>query len=341
MDPQTHGMIVEAEVENCSVELYINGIPVGLCGVGISQTTALPVNEYLIDGENELAVLINPGDTPVTVLEPSTESKAAFGAQPPDSPLMEEYLSKEEEKKENEEKSAENENGDTSGSTDQPPGERRWTRADVNYDVEGLPALPDARFTAKLSLYPVGIPIDESQGELLMSLSWDAHEVFEQLREEERPFPRIVRIARDLGSMFGPVHWQDGMVLKLDEKTVEQAKMFVMQIHELIEEGQAEPILNISQEKFKEVTAAYGLSMLERLNMFRKLLEEESAKDYWIFETPDDEDYSFRLVAGGRMIECIGPDWLPIIRGVPDPEEGRFMYPMMIGKIKGDWIIMR
>jgi len=41
------------------------------------------------------------------------------------------------------------------------------------------------------------------------------------------------------------------------------------------------------------------------------------------------------------MIECLGKDWQPIIRGVPDPEEGRFMYPMMIGKLKGDWLIMR
>ena len=75
---------------------------------------------------------------------------------------------------------------------------------------------------------------------------------------------------------------------------------------------------------------------------FRRLLREESAKDYWIFETPEeDEDFSFRLVAEGKCVECLGPDWQPIIRGVPDPEEGRFMYPMFLGKIKGEWTIIR
>ena len=81
MNPQTHGMVVEAEVHNCTVELYINDIPAGLCGIGINQKTTIPINEYLIDGTNKLSVLINPGDTPETVLLPSKESKAAYGAQ--------------------------------------------------------------------------------------------------------------------------------------------------------------------------------------------------------------------------------------------------------------------
>ena len=339
MNPQTHGMVVEAEVHDCAVELYINDIPAGLCGIGINQKTTIPINEYLIDGINKLSVLINPGDTPDAVLLPSKESKAAYGAQPPDSPLMDIYLEKETEEKKDE--SEESDDANVSGNPASQPGRRRWTMTDVNYDVVGLPALPDARFTAKVCLYPVGVPVSESKGEVLMSLSWNAEDVFKELREEEQPFPRWTGTERDLGSMFGPMHWQKASSLKLDEKTIEQVKELMLQIQEWIEEGQAEPIITMSVERFKEVAAAYALPAEERKDMFSRLLREESVKDYWIFETPEDEDFSFRLVAGGKMIECLGKDWQPIIRGVPDPEEGRFLYPMMIGKLKGDWLIMR
>jgi len=339
MNPQTHGIVVEAEVHNCAVELYINDIPAGLCGIGISQKATIPINEYLIDGTNTLSVLINPGDTPDTVLLPSHESKAAYGAQPPDSPLMDIYLEKETEEKKDE--SGESSDANVSGSPAPQPGRRKWTMADVNYDVEGLAALPNSRLSAKVCQYPVGVPVGESKGEVLMSLSWNTEDVFEELRKEEKPFPRWTKIERDLGPMFGPMHWQKASSLKLDEKTIEQVKELMLQIQEWIEEGEADPIIAMSVERFKEVAAAYALPAEERKNMFHRLLREESVKDYWIFETPEDEDFSFRLVAGGKMIECLGKDWQPIIRGVPDPEEGRFMYPMMIGKLKGDWLIMR
>ena len=53
-----------------------------------------------------------------------------------------------------------------------------------------------------------------------------------------------------------------------------------------------------------------------------------------------DEDFSFRLCANNRLIECIGLDWKPIIRGIPSPK-GRFLYPMLIGKLNDEWLIMR
>ena len=43
------------------------------------------------------------------------------------------------------------------------------------------------------------------------------------------------------------------------------------------------------------------------------------------------------------MIECISKDWTSPVRGIPDPEKGRFVFPMMIGKLEDHdgFLIMR
>ena len=51
LDVKQDGIIIEAEVQSCVVEIYLNGIPVGLCGLGPTRKLTRPVHEYLIDGE--------------------------------------------------------------------------------------------------------------------------------------------------------------------------------------------------------------------------------------------------------------------------------------------------
>ena len=133
------------------------------------------------------------------------------------------------------------------------------------------------------------------------------------------------------------------MKLRLDERTIASALEFVAHVRDLVELGIAAPILVVSKQKFDEVARVYGIAADERAEMFDRLLNEESQKPHWIFETPEEDDVDLRLCADGRMIECIGKDWKSSIRAVPSPEEDRFMFPMMIGRLEadGDWIIMR
>ena len=140
--------------------------------------------------------------------------------------------------------------------------------------------------------------------------------------------------------MFGPFQWLGAQPLKLDEETVEEVIQFIFFIRDLVEEGDADSILDISTEKYREIAAAYDISAEERAELFRRVLAQESEKPFWIFETPEDEEISLRLCANNRLIECIGQDWKPVIRGIPSPD-GRFLFPMLIGKIEDEWLIMR
>jgi hypothetical protein len=347
MDIKNFGIVLEAETTDCTIEIYLNDIPVGLCGIGGSRALSRPIHEYLLDGENELGVLVNPGDTPALARYFSRQSMPAFGAQPPPDPAMDAFneFRREEERKARLAAAKSRENG----KDDSPNGDKN------NKEDEGGTGGEKSTlsFSVRLMLYPVGVIAGAADGETLMSLEWNASDSSEilhtlnpafPLAEENAVGPQIFPIwlstKKDLGEMFGAWHWLNAKTQTLDEKTVRDVRDFVMRIRDLIEEGNAEPILAISTEMYREVAAAYDISAEERANMFRQVLSEESQKPYWIFETPEEEDFSFRLCASNRLIECIGPDWKPIIRGVPSPQ-GRFLYPMLIGKLNGEWLIMR
>ncbi len=52
MDLKNFGIALEAETTDCTIEIYLNDIPVGLCGIGGSRALSRPIHEYLLDGEN-------------------------------------------------------------------------------------------------------------------------------------------------------------------------------------------------------------------------------------------------------------------------------------------------
>jgi len=56
--------VLEAAVDQCTAEFYVNDIPIVRLGPGIGRYYGGPVNSHLIDGVNELAIVINPGATP-------------------------------------------------------------------------------------------------------------------------------------------------------------------------------------------------------------------------------------------------------------------------------------
>jgi hypothetical protein len=370
LDLEEHGIIVEAETKSCAVEIYINDIPVGLCGLGPTRKFTRPVHEYLIDGENELAVLINPGDSPSAAKKPSEGPRPAEGAQPPSSPLLDSFLGKEDEpgddekevfsdiKEEDEDEAAgkkEPARGTVREGPSAPSELKGLTDRDFRHSSEaaveggddpgsprqGLEPDDEAVCIVRLSRYKVGAMAMDGTGEPIIQLAWRASDEQGRLSRASIPFPRWVRGKKNLRVMFGPLHWQDGPKLRLDDTTSGEAMDIVEQIKTALEDGDADPILGASRDRFIEVARAYDLSVREREDMLRRLLEMQRDKPEWLFETPEDEDIDLRLVADGRMIECLGPDWQPIIRQVPGSEDGRFMYPMFIGRKDKKWVIMR
>ena len=362
IDPKQLGIIVEAETKNCTIEIYVNGIPVGLCGVGTSRKMARPVHEFLIDGDNELAVLINPGDTPSTAKRPSEGTRAAEGAQPPSSPELDAFNNQDDDISEEERElyggsdddgdspPSQSQEGDAqptqiSGLTDR-DFRLKSTAAVENGDEpddehEGLPVDEGAIFVARISKYAVGAMSMDGSGEPMIEVAWRAADEQDKLSEARVPFPRWIRGTKDLGVMFGPFDWQEAPQLMLDDAATGTLRATVKEIINAFEACDAGRILGAYGNRFAEVTKAYGLSEKDRVGMLTNFLAGQKGDPEWLFETPDEEDFDFRLVAGGRLVECLGPDWTPVVRQLPDAEDNRFLFPMLLGQSNGKWVIMR
>lgn len=340
MDLKKFGIVLEAETTDCTIEIYLNDIPVGLCGLGGSRKLSRPIHEFLFDGVNKVGVLVNPGDSPSTAWQFSRKDMPAFGAQPPPDPALDAFVGfrQDEERTSREEKAK---------------AKREANGESEPEDDESAKEESTLAFSVNINMYEVGVVAGADDPETLIELNWNSSEAEEILREKNPTFPLAEENAvgaqlfplwltteGDVGEMFGKPHWLNAKTQTLDEATIDEVIQFVFFIRDLIEEGEVAPILDISTGMYKEVAAAYAISAEERAALFRQLLEQESKKPYWIFETPEDEDFSLRLCANDRLIECLGIDWKPVIRGVPSPE-GRFLYPMLIGKIDDEWLIMR
>ncbi len=333
MDITRHGILIEATCVDCTVEVVLNGIPLGLAGLGPQSDFQRPVHEYLVDGANEIGLVIQPGDSPSRWREAATKSKAAWNAQPPDTPLTRAFAG-----------GAPAAAPGPGGSPPvEPPADRdpEWGVEHVVWDVTGLAALPTMRASARLARYPVGAVAGREPADTLLEVNWSAYDEFRTLRQAEQPFPKWVASTGDLGPLFGSPHWNQFRELSLDEPTVESLRAFVLEVRDEIEAGQPEPVLQRSRVKFEEVGHAYGIDPAERADIFRKLLSENAGDEDWLFQTPEPEDWSFRLCAANRLVECIASDWTPLVKGIRVPDKGRFLFPMLIGAIDSGWIIAR
>lgn len=56
--------VLEAQTSGIDAEFYINDIPIVLRGPNHGQHYAAPVNQYLLDGPNELSMIVRPGPIP-------------------------------------------------------------------------------------------------------------------------------------------------------------------------------------------------------------------------------------------------------------------------------------
>ncbi|MBU8933409.1 MAG: hypothetical protein KOO62_05315 [candidate division Zixibacteria bacterium] len=189
---------------------------------------------------------------------------------------------------------------------------------------------PQMEVLARIVRMKDGEMAEPGSGEMLAEIKWTG--------EKAEPMPTAVSAEVDLGKQFGAWAWQSADVLTLDSTTCESAAQFISGLSAAYTGGQADPIIKVAQPKHSEVGRAYPeFGDISFDDMFREQMEMTAEEPNWKpFVLPRDE-YDLRLVADGRLIEAIAKNWRPIIR----MEDGDYAYPMLIGKIKGEWQIMR
>lgn len=256
---------LEAVVEGCDAEVYLNGIPLGrIFGDGLrNDEIALTVNDCIVDGPNHLEVLIDPGERP---------SRARL------------------------------------------PGESRETAG--------------VQVRARLAEYEPGAGLDGS-GRTLGAVVYEGD-------EGERPRPMSLAGTVILASPYpAPWAWQRAEVLTMSGALVGEATRFVEHVWAAMAQRDIAGQNALSELNVREGCVAFGSD-------FRRTRADHNAMLGDIFGDPGFamrplayEDFDFRLVAGGRLVHCVGVDWDPVVRSEPDGEGTVLRVPLLLGRVEG------
>lgn len=136
--------------------------------------------------------------------------------------------------------------------------------------------------------------------------------------------------------------WQEAPRLVLDAGLRQQVHALLCLLVESLRRGDPSLFLRLAQVKFREVCAAFGEDIGQRIAAWADGLRRRSSGKNWNLPEPSLDHMALRLCAGDRMIECIADDREPIVRACQD-ENGVYLvtYPLFLSLIDGQLAIVR
>ena len=256
----------EMKIDNCTAELWLNGVPLQRIAPGGIVNTAIPAHMYLLSGRNTLEVLIEPGSRP-------TLARVAW-------PL----------------------------------------------------SVPQGSVTTRLAAYYPDQFTGDPNAPVYVRLNWDGAAAFPGL------YPRSIQGSEDLGPMFGRWHWEAADTLRLDANTIRDAARVLESIRISLAAGNADVFLRLAEQRFANFARAYPSRSFDTLvRQFRAVVARDSASAGWGFPELSPLQIDFRVVGGGRLLECVNEDWQPTLRSFSLADGYPKYYPLFLCKLGDRW----
>ena len=195
---------------------------------------------------------------------------------------------------------------------------------------------PAAKAFARVVRYKVGDFTDENSGQTLLGC---------RLGENNVPSlnPGLPTIARGRGEVSVPFPrwaWLDAPVLAL-EKVQPEIVALVKKVHEAFARGQPDEVLALMAACHAETAICLPAWTADELRADLAETIRAIPASGARMRPLDEANFDLRLCAGGRLVECIGKDWQPLIQRGPDASGATFSFRMFVGKHKGRWAILR
>lgn len=178
--------------------------------------------------------------------------------------------------------------------------------------------------------YATGQPVQQESQPALATIEWQG---------AAEPVPLLIEREFAGVDALGRWAWQEAQTFAaLDADLRGRALDYLSGLHALLAEGQFETFITESDVKIAEYARAYGIARGPVRNGMLEALKSESAKGK-LSPVPSG-DIDLRLVAGGRMIECLRTDRHHALE-FSNGEGPAFFLPVMIGILGLDWRILR
>lgn len=173
-----------------------------------------------------------------------------------------------------------------------------------------------AMAVAHLVRYPVGAQVLPENGTVLCKVEWAAQEPGGEV------FPIERRGQAHAGPAFGRWSWQDAPVLRLDEALVTEARAVL--------EAYGHALCRGTPGEYRRLIDVMARETVRAFPAWPEAEQEQYVEGITAYYhgAPDPgfslepEHHDFRLVAGGRVLQCVDDDFQGSLR-LRDPDGGR------------------
>lgn len=148
-------------------------------------------------------------------------------------------------------------------------------------------------------------------------------------------FPRSVKTTHAFDHTEGPWAWERAEVLQLDAAVLQEATRYVQSMHSSLARKSFPSFWAHNEVAHREVARAFDVPLAERQAAAEAALLGQFADPAFAMAPLVAEQFDYRLVAGGRLIECVASDWRAVVRTEPDSEGNVMRFPIMLGRIDG------
>jgi hypothetical protein len=134
--------------------------------------------------------------------------------------------------------------------------------------------------------------------------------------------------------------WQKLPAIELNKQTVDSLLGWIRELAMRLQAGDVEPFIAAAEPRFRDVATAYGYDPAVRAAEFRASIEEAARMPGWLLEPIVPQNIALRLVGGGRLIQCIDLNRLPLLRCAENAKGARpALFPMIVAPFQKKWMI--
>jgi hypothetical protein len=203
-------------------------------------------------------------------------------------------------------------------------------------ELPGEPSLSDGKVGASLRLLlpRVGGIAHPANARTLACLDWTpgADEIYRS--------PTRLQQVVDLPIAFARWRWLDAPVVAMTEGLKEELASYLLKIALGLAKGNPEPLIQASRLRLEELSQAYQRKLSDDVERLRSHIVQLHQTQALKPGLPSSSKMLLRPVAGGRLLECLAPDGLPLLRS-PCAGGGQIMWPIRVSAIGGEFYVLR
>lgn len=184
----------------------------------------------------------------------------------------------------------------------------------------------------RIARFEAGKPVGFSKGFGLADIAWS---------EDLKGSP--VATAFEVTDPFRWL-WESAPVVELDSDVRATLDAYVIEVCDLYRDKDAKALLTELDLYFSDLAKAYPAPLGAPYSPDEFLSDWQDVPQPWVVEPFTPSPANYRLVAGGRMVDCVGPDLKPLVRNkveVDGTEVDDFAMPMMVAFKAGKPVVVR